>query len=766
MSRKKQESTPKSLPTKEDILAFIAKSPGRVGKREIGREFGIKGAAKIALKKLLKEMADEGLIGRTSRKLSLPGDLPKIGVLSITGRDADGDLISAPDTWDEDEQGPLPLVYVSIPKRGKGKAISSVPGVGERILARTERANETTPDGRPIFHARVIKRIGGKRDRILGIFRKTREGETFVEQVDKKAGRDLVVEAKDRGDAKPDDLVSVEIRKTGKYGPLLARVVKIHGPADNQRAVSRIAIVQHGIPDVFPQQALADATKAKPAALGKRIDLRELPLITIDPADARDHDDAVHAAADENKDNPGGWVVTVAIADVAHYVPGDSALDQEARRRGNSVYFPDLVVPMLPERISNDLCSLISGKDRPAMAIVMVFDAGGRKKSQKLLRIMMRSAAGISYNQAQAAIDGDCDNVTSPLLEPVLKPLWAAYKALHGARLQREPLELDLPERKIILDDNGAVERIEVPPRLDAHRLIEEFMIQANVAAAEILEHHRSPLLYRVHDAPSEAKLEALAEFLKSIDLAAPKSGNLRPGQFNTILEKVRGTEFEDLTNQVVLRSQAQAEYLATNYGHFGLNLRRYTHFTSPIRRYADLIVHRALISALKLGGDGLTKQSVEELDDIATEISDCERRAMKAERATVDRLIAFHLSDQIGTRFRARISGVTKVGLFVELEETGADGFVPAAKLSSDYFFFDEARHALIGERTGEMHQLGDEVEVRLVEARPVAGALRFDLMSEGRYVAKDKRGKRPGKRNFRSRHASGGKNHQRRHK
>lgn len=757
MAPPKTKSLHKSLPDRAEILDFIARSKGRVGKREIGREFGIKGAAKIGLKRLLKEMANEGLIGRSARKVQLPGELPKIGVLIVSGRDEDGDLVAVPDSWDEDEHGPTPLIYISKGGPDKGKRRAPVAGVGDRVLARTENQNDTTADGRAIYKARVIKRIGSSNDQTLGILRKSKDGNLFVEQVEKKAARDLTVDPKFQGDAKPGDLVAVEIQKSGKYGPQSARITKSHGPADDQKTVSRIAIIQHGIPYIFPDDVLREAKNAKPASMAKRVDLREMPLITIDPADARDHDDAVFAEADTDKNNRGGWVVTVAIADVAHYVTSGSALDREARLRGNSVYFPDLVVPMLPERISNDLCSLVAGKDRPAMAIQMTFGADGQKKSHKLMRIMMRSAAGLSYQQAQAAIDGNPDQETAPLLEPVLKPLWAAYRALHEARLKREPLELDLPERKVILNADGSINRIEVPPRLEAHKLIEEYMIQANVAAAEILEHKNMVLLYRVHDSPSAAKLEALSEFLKSIEVSGPKSGNLRPSQFNYILKTVQDTEFEVLTSQVVLRSQAQAEYLSTNYGHFGLNLKRYTHFTSPIRRYADLIVHRALISAFKLGNDGISDRTIEELGDIATEISDLERRAMKAERSTMDRLIAHHLSGQIGSEFKARISGVTKIGLFVELDETGADGFIPASSLENDYFIFDESRHALIGERTGEMHQLGDPVDVRLIEARPVAGALRFDLLTEGRYVPKSERGQRRGKRSFGPERSSG---------
>jgi ribonuclease R len=417
-------------------------------------------------------------------------------------------------------------------------------------------------------------------------------------------------------------------------------------------------------------------------------------------------------------------------------VPPGSALDREALERGNSVYFPDRVVPMLPERISNDLCSLRPHEARPALAVRMVVGADGRKKRHAFHRVMMRSAAKLSYSQAQAAIDGRTDDVTGPLLDPVLRPLWAAYECVKKARDVREPLALDLPERKILLKEDGTVDRVLVPERLDAHRLIEEFMILANVAAAETLEKAGLPLVYRVHDEPSFEKMRTLSEVLASIGMKLPKQGALRPALFNRILRQVEGSEHQTFINEVVLRSQAQAEYAAENYGHFGLNLRRYAHFTSPIRRYADLLVHRALIRALKLGDDGLPAAITrEELAEIGARISAAERRAMAAERETVDRLIAHHLADRIGATFDGRISGVTRAGLFIKLAETGADGFVPAATIGADYYRYDEARHALVGDRTGETYRLGDRVEVRLVEAAPVAGALRFELLSEGAF-------------------------------
>jgi ribonuclease R len=738
MAEKAPRKNKPALPTREAVLEFIRDNDGHVSKRDIARAFQIKGNDKIALKRLLKDMAEDGQISGRAKNISEADTLPPVTVLEITGRDRDGDLLAAPIDWQTDNQGPAPLITLSPQGRPhKGKPHVPAAGKGDRILARLSRLDGQTPDGGALYSARIIRKLGGASNLVLGIFRPLPDGGGFIEPVAKGAMRELNVATQNISGAEKGELVAVEVLKSGRYGPTQAKVIDRHGPADSERAASRIAIVQFEIPHIFPHDTLEEAKKAQPAKMGKREDWRDIPLITIDPADARDHDDAVFAEPDPK--NPDGWIVTVAIADVAAYVTPKSALDREALKRGNSVYFPDLVVPMLPERISNDLCSLREGEDRPALAVRMVIGKDGQKQSHKFHRIMMRSHAKLSYEQAQAAIDGE-GKVPEGILDGVLAPLWKAYAALKTARDQREPLDLDLPERKLVLDKDGAVLKVHVPPRLDAHRLIEEFMIQANVCAAETLEQRESPLLYRVHDTPSHAKVEALGEFLASIDLKGPKVGNLRPAHFNSILAKVRDTELEELTNQVVLRSQAQAEYLATNYGHFGLNLRRYAHFTSPIRRYADLVVHRALISALKLGDDGLTQDLIDRLDNIAGQISDTERRAMKAERATIDRLIAYHMSGKVGAEFTGRISGVTRAGLFVELDETGADGFIPISRLSRDYFHYDQAGHTLIGERTGEIHRLGDNVEVRLVEARGVAGALRFDLISEGSYSPEQK--------------------------
>jgi ribonuclease R len=729
------------FPARDAIVAFIRANPGKIGTREIAREFGLKNADRVELKRILRELADDGTIAKRGRKVLEPAALPPTVMADITGRDTDGELLATPTEWDEEAFGAAPKIRIHIPRRPQP---GTAAGVGDRALLRVEKTDET--EGTP-YRGRVIKVIDHARTRLLGIFRKLPDGGGRLVPVDKKqAGRELNIASTDTGGAEDGDLVSVDLVRSRGYGLASGKVKERLGSLATEKAVSLIAIHAHEIPQAFSRSALREAEEAKPAILKGREDWRELPLVTIDPPDAKDHDDAVHAALDNDPNNKGGYIVHVAIADVAFYVRSGSALDRDALTRGNSVYFPDRVVPMLPERISNDLCSLVPGEPRGALAVRLVIGNDGRKRSHSFHRVLMRSAAKLNYAQAQAAIDGRPDDTTGPLLEPILKPLYAAYALVKLARDERDPLDLDLPERKILLKSDGTVDRVIVPERLDAHKLIEEFMILANVAAAETLEKQALPLIYRVHDEPSQEKVHNLQEFLKTLDLPFAKAGALRPALFNRVLAQVKGHDSEPLVNEVVLRSQAQAEYASENYGHFGLNLRRYAHFTSPIRRYADLIVHRALIRALGLGEGALPEtETLETLAEVAAQISVTERRAMKAERETADRLIAHFLADRIGATFQGRISGVTRAGLFVKLSETGADGLIPIRTLGSEYFNYDETRHALVGSRSGAMHRLGDVVDVRLVEAAPVAGALRFELLSEGKVIP---RGRKPGGR------------------
>jgi ribonuclease R len=713
-----------SLPSREELLAFIREHAGKVGTREIARAFGAKNADRAALKRMLRDLAEGGHIERHRKRLHGAGTLPPVVLADITGRDSDGELLARPTEWDEATHGAPPVIRIATSRRARP---GEVVGVGDRALLRVERTSEDETSGR------VIKLVDRAKHRMLGIFRSLPGGGGRLVPIDKKQlGRELTIARDHTGGAEDGDLVAVEVARHGRLGLPVGSVVERLGSLKNERAVSLIAIHAHGIPHVFSRSLVAEAEAAQPATLEDREDWREVPFVTIDPPDAKDHDDAVHAVPDPDPRNSGGHLVSVAIADVAYYVGPGTALDRAAAERGNSVYFPDRVVPMLPERISNNLCSLRPQEDRPALAVRMVIGADGRKRSHTFHRVMIRSAARLHYEQAQLAVAGRTDEVTEPIAEKILTPLYAAYRAVRHARDERGPLDLELPERKIVLKSDGTVDRVIMPQRLESHRLIEEFMILANVAAAETCERARVPLIYRVHDEPSPEKLNALREFLTTLDISLPKGGVLRPDAFNRILQRVKGRDIERLVNQVVLRSQAQAQYSPQNFGHFGLNLRRYAHFTSPIRRYADLIVHRALIRSQKLGADGLSDSTdVATLAEVAATISATERRAMKSERETADRLIAHFLADRVGATFDGHISGVTRAGLFVELDETGADGLIPARYIGDEYFRYNDATHSFTG--NSATYRLGDPVTVELVEAAPVAGALRFRLLHAG---------------------------------
>ena len=720
-SQRFQAPKAQGLPDRETLLRHIRET-GETDRGELARTFGLKGADRRALRQMLQEMQDEGTLAKRGRKgVAQPGALPPVGVVDVVERDPDGELLVRLTKGAED----TPLVRLA-PERGE--AVTGAPGLGDRLLVRfVELENGET-------EARLIKRLGQSAHRVLGVVRKARR-ETRIEPVDRKSKESLIVF--DDGQLKDGDLVLAQVGTAERrHGPKRGKVLEVVGREDQPRAASLIAIHTHGIPTGFSDEAEAEAEAAKAPELAGREDLRDVPLITIDPADARDHDDAVYAHPDDDPKNPGGHVVWVAIADVAAYVRPGSALDREAREKGNSVYFPDRVEPMLPERLSNGLCSLREGENRACMAVRMVFDKTGRKRSHRFVRGLMRSAAKLSYEQAQAAIDGSPDDKTGPLLEPILKPLWAAYHTMLKGRLARSPLAIESLERKIVIDEKGEVASITPRASLEAHRLIEEMMIQANVSAAESLEAKRTPLVYRVHDAPSPEKLDSLAEFLGSIGVSWTKGEAVRTDRFNRLLELTREGPHAEIVNEVVLRTQMQAHYNTDNIGHFGLNLDRYAHFTSPIRRYADLIVHRALIKALGLNlpgaPDGLSDWDISHMKATAEEITAAERRAMAAERDATDRYIAAFLSDRVGATFEGRITGVTRFGLFVRLAETGADGLVPVSSLGGEFFVHDERMHALVGERTGERWPLGMSVEVRLREATPITGGLLFEMISD----------------------------------
>lgn len=708
---------PAGLPDKQTLLAFLREA-GSAEKTDIARHFGLKGGDRRALREMIRELEADGELGKRGRKgFSPSGALPPVGVADVVERDVDGELYVRLVEASED----APRAILMPDNSGR---TGPAPGMGDRLLVKFSRGGEG-------WEARLVKKLDSERTRVLGVIRKSNR-EVRVEPVDRRSKDVLLVPHAQSEGLKDGDLVLAAIEKGAqRYGPKRGKILETIGREDDARAASLIAIHSHGVPTGFSEAVEQEAGDQELPSLKGREDLRDIPLITIDPADARDHDDAVYAQKDEDPKNPGGWIVWVAIADVAAYVRPGTALDREARDKGNSTYFPDRVEPMLPERLSNGLCSLKEGENRATMAVRMVFDKEGRKTGHKFVRGLMRSHAKLSYEQAQAAIDGAPDETTGPIMEAILYPLWNAYRTMLKGRLKRSPLQIESAERRIRMTD-GEITSIEPRVSLEAHRLIEEMMIQANVCAAETLEKHKTPLLYRVHDAPSQEKLFNLADFLGTIGKPWTKGEPATTKRFNKLLDETREGEHAEVVNEVVLRTQMQAIYSPENVGHFGLNLDRYAHFTSPIRRYSDLIVHRGLIRALGLGKDGLTDREIAELPAIAEHVVMTERRSMAAERDAMDRYIAAFLEDRVGATFTGRITGVTRFGLFIRLDETGADGLVPVSSLGNEYFTHDDRSHALVGERSGLRWTLGRTVEVKLREATPVTGGLLFEMLSE----------------------------------
>ncbi|MQX36399.1 ribonuclease R [Roseospira navarrensis] len=712
--------TPAPFPTREQVLEYIRENPDHVGKREIARAFGLTADQRPQLRALLKDLEAEGTVQRgRKRRFAPPGTLPEVTVLTVHTTDADGELLARPDTWDAEELGPPPRVLV-LPMTGRHAAAI---GVGDRVLARLTR------DGEASYTAKPIKRLASAPARLLGVLAEGPEGYR-LRPTSKRDRNEYIVRAGNTGNARPGELVEAEVVPGRHYGLRMAKVVDCLGDTANPRAVSLICLHTHGIPTEWPPEAEDQARAAGPAPLEGREDLRDVPLVTIDGEDARDFDDAVWAEPDPDPANPGGWHAMVAIADVAWYVrPGD-ALDDEALRRGNSVYFPDRVVPMLPEALSNGWCSLRPDEERGCLAVELWFDADGIKRRHRFVRGLMRSAARLTYTQVQMAVDGHPDEATGPLTDPLLTPLYGLFRALKAARDTRGSLDLDLPERRVIVAEDGTVTGIQPRARYDSHRLIEELMVAANVCAAEELERLRQPCMYRIHDEPSQEKLGALRDFLHTLDIKLSAGQVLTPHQFNRVLEKARDTEHEHLINEVVLRAQAQAEYNPENIGHFGLGLRRYAHFTSPIRRYADLLVHRALIRGLGLGAGALADDQAEQMAQIGGHISSTERRAAAAERDAVNRFTVSFLAGQVGATFTGRVNGVTRAGLFVTLDDTGADGLIPISTLPADFYWHNEEARCLEGREHGRVYRLGQPLTVRLVEAEPISGGLLFEVL------------------------------------
>ncbi len=701
------------LPSREELLRYIHESPEPVGKRDIARAFRLKGAQREQLKEMLREMEDSGEIERGQKRRVKPVDaLPAVGAVEIVDRDPDGELLARPLPWHG--EGAPPRIYVAPDRPG-------VPTVqlGMRVLAKLRRLE---PE---VYEAQPIRVLAGAPKRVLGIYERGERGGR-LRPTDKRTKQEYILREEDAAGAGPGEFVLCEVKPHHKrLGLREVRVLERLGESTSPKAISLIAIHENDIPLDFPREALEAAEQAGPVTAESRVDLRELPLVTIDGPDAKDFDDAVWAAPDDDPGNPGGHHVRVAIADVAHYVRGDDALDKAARHRGNSVYFPDRVVPMLPEALSNGWCSLRPGEDRGCLVCELRLDRDGNTLAHRFYRALMRSHARLTYEQVQKARDGAPDETTAPLVDTLIAPLYGAFEALLRHREARGTLDLDIAEKQVLVNEQGEVTGIETRERLDAHRLIEEFMIAANVAAAETLEARGQPCMYRVHEPPDPDKVDSLRETLRTYDINLAKDQANRPEAFKRVLEKVKGEPEAPLVNELVLRTQSQAYYSPDNLGHFGLALDRYAHFTSPIRRYADLLVHRALIRGLKLGEGALSGEETQAFAEIGEHISQTERRAQAAEYDAIDRFTAAYLSDRVGGSFLGRVTGVTRFGLFVTLKETGADGLVPIGTLPDDFYRHDERRHCLVGDRWGRVYALGDKVRVRLAEADSVTGGI-----------------------------------------
>ena len=705
---------------KASLLRFIESQNGQITKREIAKHFGIKGDERRVLNQYLRELSTEGTVDvHRRREIKTHSTPPKTGIFQAVEIDDMGDVWAR--VVDEDGVTGAKIIIQTHFQADKNLSV----GIGERFVGLTSRNEKEN-----IWQVKIVKKLGLVIEKIYGVLslHNPQSGGRII-PADKKQKNELLVLPEHLGDAKDGDLVAVRLLPNRGYGPRKCEIVEVLGNNNDPKSASILAIAAHSIPIGFTHEEEAQAEAAEPCTLEYRTDLRHLPLVTIDPDDARDHDDAVYAEKTEK-----GFNVWVAIADVAHYVTTNSPLDIGSQKRGNSVYFPDRVVPMLPFKLSANLCSLRENEERACLAVKMNIDNDGELKGFEFFRGLMKSVARLTYTQAQLAIDGTPDDKTAPILETVLKPLWAAYEARKIERAEREPLEIASSERRIVLSPEGKVESITQKERFDAHRLIEEFMILANVCAATALENKKAPLIYRVHDMPSDAKVAALADFLATLNIKWAKGVAVTPKRFNKVLEAQKDGENFQTINEIILRTQAQAVYDTQNLGHFGLQLERYAHFTSPIRRYADLSVHRSLIDALGLGGVGWGEKqpTIETLKRIAQEISDCERRAMAAERDATDRYLAAYLSERIGAVFDGRITSVTGFGVFVRLDETMGDGLVPVSKLGDEYFVYDEAAHSLIGQFSGDRWELGMKVKVRLLEAAPVSGGLMFEVVSE----------------------------------
>lgn len=727
----------REFPSAEEILEFISESDLPAHKSDIAKAFHIRGEARVELKQILKDLEINGLVNRKGKNYTaVSNEIAEDCILEVAKIDKDGELIGYP--VHEKKDGFVTKVYINT-RDGQIKP-------GDRVSGKCAK-DETTGH----YEATNVKKIRHhSEEELVCIYKINHNGEKTFVPTDRRNRKVYFPDADQTEDLKDGDVIAVKITPSPNYetrekATLLRKIADKSDP----HAISLISINTYEIPNDFSQEAMQQAKDNSVPALGDREDLRDLPLVTIDGADARDFDDAVYAK--ETKD---GFELIVAIADVSYYVRANTTLDNEAFDRGNSTYFPDRVVPMLPEGLSNDMCSLMPNVDRACMACHMTIDKEGNLKKHHFTRALMNSKARLTYAQAQNGIDfllkgdGQLDPKVKPIMDDVIKPLYNAYQAFLKARNARQCLELDLPEREVKLDrEKNIIDSITVKTRYESMKLIEEFMVAANVAAATTLE--KANCIYRVHDKPDPERLTNVRAFITELGYTLTSKEEIVSKHLNHLLQEVKGKPEAPLVNTIILRSQSQAVYGSYNIGHFGLSLEKYAHFTSPIRRYADLIVHRSLVKELGLGDGKLTEQEIAKIEEISDHISITERRSISAERDAKSRYIAMYLSDNVGATFEGRISGVTNKGLFIELDETGADGLIPMKTLDDDYYILDEQNHCLVGRRNKRVYRLAAKIKVKVAEANADKGSMIFALVdSKGADISWAKDAKVPGVR------------------
>lgn len=586
---------------------------------------------------------------------------------------------------------------------------------GDRVLA-----SVVGVDRRGRRQGAIVEVLQRRSPRLVGRVM-IENGVTVVAPDDRRLHQDILIPPGKEQGAKAGQIVVVEITDPPSQhrGPL-GEIRSVLGERLQPSLLVEMAIASHDLPHEWPAAVLRDAAMVEPevsaAEREGRVDLRKLPLVTIDGADARDFDDAVYAEPKRG----GGWRLIVAIADVSHYVPIGSALDTEAQERSTSTYFPGFVVPMLPETLSNGICSLNPKVERLCMVCDMQVDANGEVTKSKFYDAVMLSHARLTYDKVWQVVglnDADAIDEVADVL-PQIRNLHALYKAMAEQRRRRGAIDFETPEVKFRLDQRGEVEAMGATERNDAHKLIEECMIAANVQAALFLEKKKIPALFRAHEPPPAEKYEDLQQFLREFKLSMPPIDRVTPGDFSEVLRMVRERPERELIQSVLLRSQSMAAYQPENRGHFGLALSAYAHFTSPIRRYPDLLVHRAIRYALTRGKPANYSYTPAEMASLAVHCSQRERRAEEAERDVDERFKCAWMSKHVGSEFDGVVTGVTSFGLFVELDESKVSGLVHISQLANDYYHFDPIRKLLKGEKSGEQFRLGDHVRVQVLRA------------------------------------------------